>query len=254
MNTFGERLKMCLKNRGYTQKRLADQLKLTQASISGFILEKYEPSDRTIADIARALNIREEWLRTGAGEMEAQTPDTLSDRLAQEYNLQPYAAQVVNAFAQAVKVLPEQQLKTLINTLIAEMQPEGETPALIQLRRYSNPAAAGAPLWAESDYDMVEYPIDVVPSKADFAVIISGKSMMPTYPDGCTVFVRRTDTPSNNDVVIAWIDGEGTVCKRAKVSCDRLIRLESDNPDYPSIDKQALENVRIYGVVIGYTE
>ena len=204
--------------------------------------------------MARALYISEEWLRNGTGEMELQTPDSLSDRLAQEYNLQPYAAQVVNAFAQAVKVLPEQQLKALINTLIAEMQPEGETPALIQLRRYSNPAAAGAPLWAESDYDMVEYPIDVVPSKTDFAVIISGESMMPTYPDGCTVFVRRTDTPSNNDVVIAWIDGEGTVCKRAKVSCDRLIRLESDNPDYPSIDRQALENVRIYGVVIGYTE
>lgn len=254
MNTFGERLKMCLKNKGYTQKRLADQLKLTQASISGFILEKYEPSDRTIADIARALNIREEWLRNGTGEMEAQTPDTLSDRLAQEYNLQPYAAQVVSAFAQAVKVLPEPQLKALVNTLISEMQPEAETPALIQLRRYSNPAAAGAPLWAESDYEMIDYPVDVVPRKADFAVIISGESMMPTYPDGCTVFVRRTNEPSNGDVVIAWIDGEGTVCKRARVSCGRLIRLESDNPEYPSIEKQALENARIYGVVVGFAE
>lgn len=251
---FSERLRTAMKARGITQKQLAVAIDVKQPTISGYCTGAYPPTDRTLADMARALYISEEWLRNGTGEMELQTPDSLSDRLAQEYNLQPYAAQVVNAFAQAVKVLPEQQLKALINTLIAEMQPEGETPALIQLRRYSNPAAAGAPLWAESDYDMVEYPIDVVPSKTDFAVIISGKSMMPTYPDGCTVFVRRTDTPSNNDVVIAWIDGEGTVCKRAKVSCDKLIRLESDNPDYPSIDRQALENVRIYGVVIGYTE
>ena len=251
---INERLRLVMKTKSITQKRLADMLNMSQQTISGYCTGAQIPNDRAIIDISHALSISEEWLRNGTGEMELQTPDSLSDRLAQEYNLQPYAAQVVNAFAQAVKILPEQQLKALINTLIAEMQPEGETPALIQLRRYSNPAAAGAPLWAESDYDMVEYPIDVVPSKTDFAVIISGESMMPTYPDGCTVFVRRTDTPSNNDVVIAWIDGEGTVCKRAKVSCDRLIRLESDNPDYPSIDRQALENVRIYGVVIGYTE
>ena len=252
--TLGERIRLALKSKNVKQKELADQIGIAAASVSQFCSGTHNPSARTIRDIARALNIREEWLRTGAGEMTVQTPDSVTDRLAQEYNLQPYAAQVVNAFAQAVKVLPEPQLKALINTLISEMQPESETPALIQLRRYSNPAAAGAPLWAESDYEMIDYPVDVVPSKADFAVIISGKSMMPTYPDGCTVFVRRTNEPSNGDVVIAWIDGEGTVCKRARVSCGRLIRLESDNPEYQSIEKQALENARIYGVVVGFAE
>lgn len=254
MENFADRLREGLRVRGMNQKKLADIIDVTPTAVSGFINGKYTPGARTIRDMARALNIREEWLRTGEGEMTAQTNDTLSDRLAQEYNLQPYAAQVVSAFAQAVKVLPEPQLKALINTLISEMQPEEDAPAIIQLRRYSNPAAAGAPLWAESDYEMIDYPVDVVPSKADFAVIISGESMMPTYPDGCTVFVRRTNEPSNGDVVIAWIDGEGTVCKRARVSCGRLIRLESDNPEYPSIEKQDLENVRIYGVVVGFAE
>lgn len=249
-----DRLLSAMKELGVKQVEVAKKVGIAPSSLSQFISGARNPSDRTIADIARALNINEEWLRTGNGSMRIQTPDSLSDRLAQEYSLPPYAAQVVNAFAQAVKVLPEPQLKNLINTLIAEMQPEEDAPAIIQLRRYSNPAAAGAPLWAESDYDMVEYPIDVVPSKADFAVIISGESMQPTYPDGCTVFVRRTNEPSNGDVVIAWIDGEGTVCKRARVSCGRLIRLESDNPEYPSIEKQALENVRIYGVVVGFAE
>lgn len=249
-----DRLVSAMKELEIKQIDVAKKVGIAPSSLSQFISGARNPSDRTIADIARALNINEEWLRTGNGSMRIQTPASLSDRLAQEYNLQPYAAQVVSAFAQAVKVLPEPQLKALINTLISEMQPEAETPALIQLRRYSSPAAAGAPLWAESDYEMIDYPVDVVPSKADFAVIISGESMMPTYPDGCTVFVRRTNEPSNGDVVIAWIDGEGTVCKRARVSCGRLIRLESDNPEYPSIEKQALENVRIYGVVVGFTE
>lgn len=251
---INERLRLVMKTNSITQKRLADMLNMSQQTISGYCTGAQIPNDRAIIDISHALHIREDWLRTGAGEMTAQSPDTLTDRLAQEYNLQPYAAQVVSAFAQAVRVLPEPQLKALINTLIAEMQPDAETPALIQLRRYSNPAAAGAPLWAESDYEMIDYPVDVVPSKADFAVIISGESMQPTYPDGCTVFVRRTNEPNNGDVVIAWIDGEGTVCKRARVSCGRLIRLESDNPEYPSIEKQALENVRIYGVVVGFAE
>lgn len=254
MENFADRLREGLRMRGMNQKKLADIIAVTPTAVSGFINGKYTPGDRTIRDICNALNINESWLRDGLGEMERQTPEAVTAAIAKEYGLQPYAAQVVNAFAQAVKVLPEQQLKALINTLIAEMQPEGETPALIQLRRYSNPAAAGAPLWAESDYEMIDYPVDVVPSKADFAVIISGESMQPTYPDGCTVFVRRTNEPSNGDVVIAWIDGEGTVCKRARVSCGRLIRLESDNPEYPSIEKQALENVRIYGVVVGFAE
>lgn len=128
-----------------------------------------------------------------------------------------------------------------------------EAAEIIPLRCYSSPAAAGAPLYAESDYDVVDYPAALVPEGTSYALGISGRSMEPTIPDGCTVFVRKTDDIRSGDIVIAWVDGEGTVCKRAIVAGDRITKLESINRDYPDIKGSDLDGLRIYGKVLGYT-
>lgn len=55
------------------------------------------------------------------------------------------------------------------------------------------------------------------------------------------------------NIIIAWIDGEGTVCKRAVVSGDRITKLESANREYADIKGADLNGLRIYGKVLGYT-
>ena len=129
--------------------------------------------------------------------------------------------------------------------------PAREAGRIVYLRRYMSPAA-GAPLFAEQDYEDAGYPAADVPEGTSYAVGISGHSMEPELPDGCTVFVERTEAVADGDIVIAWIDGEGTVCKRAVLDGDRIIRLESANPEYPDIAGADLNGLRVYGRVLGY--
>ena len=79
MSTIGERIKEVRKLRGFTQQRFADALGLKQNTIATYEMNKTIPSDRTIADICREFRIREEWLRTGEGDMEI--ADTQRDKL-----------------------------------------------------------------------------------------------------------------------------------------------------------------------------
>lgn len=123
----------------------------------------------------------------------------------------------------------------------------------ITLRRYVSPAAAGAPLYAESEYEEIDFPAEIVPEGTSYAVGISGASMEPDIPNGCTAFVEKTEEIRSGDIVIAWIDGEGTVCKRAVVSGDRITKLESANRAFADIKGADLNGLHMYGKVLGFT-
>lgn len=130
-------------------------------------------------------------------------------------------------------------------------QDSASASALSEYRRYINPAAAGAPLWAESEYETILRDPNAVPEDADYAVGIQGDSMEPAIPDEATVWVHRSERPDDGDIVIAWVEGAGTVCKQVICDGDQVVRLHSINPDYPDIVGDDLEGLRIYGTVVG---
>ena len=134
-------------------------------------------------------------------------------------------------------------------SLVAE-----EQEPMITLPYFLESAAAGVPLWTEGEYEDMDFPASFVPDGADFAVGITGRSMEPDYPEGCTVFVHKTEQINDGDVVIAWLQGEGTVIKRALVVGDKIIRLESINREYSDIVGHKLDGVKIFGKVLGYIE
>ena len=121
----------------------------------------------------------------------------------------------------------------------------------VKIRRYESPAAAGQPLYAESDYVIASFPADAVPSGTDYALGIAGHSMEPLIPDKSTVFVCRSKWAHDGDIVVSWVDGEGAVCKRVKMKGSQLLKLESINPQYPDIEGSALNGFRLFGKVIG---
>lgn len=84
MTTIADRFLEIRKANGLSQAAFAEQLNLSQNFI--WMVEKgqREPSDRTISDICRIFAIREEWLRTGSGEM--QEPMTKEEEIAQLVN------------------------------------------------------------------------------------------------------------------------------------------------------------------------
>ena len=78
--TIGERIKEVRKNEKLTQQEFADRLNLNRNTVGSYEVNVVEPSDRTIKDICDKFGVREEWLRTGEGEMTA--TDAQSDKIA----------------------------------------------------------------------------------------------------------------------------------------------------------------------------
>lgn len=68
MNSFGERISALISELGITKTSFADRLNITQPYVSKLI-KNGTPSDRLIEDICEKFNVREEWIRTGEGEM-----------------------------------------------------------------------------------------------------------------------------------------------------------------------------------------
>lgn len=263
MTTVSERIARFMAKNNIKQKELAARINITQASVSGFVTGKYNPSDRTITDICREYGVREEWLRNGKGQMMEQTSDSIVTELAKKYRLGKNATALLAAVANAFNGLGEKEAEQIMRRFNDALSAHLAAPedaavdtiieiAKVKVPRFVYPSAAGAPLYAESECEEVEYPADAVPEGTSFAVGIMGRSMEPDFPDGCTVFVNKDARVEDGDIAVVWIDGEeGMVCKRVRLDGDTVSALESINPEFADITGPALDGMRIYGKVVG---
>lgn len=64
-----DRIKQIRKELGLTQQALADKLSVQRNTIAMYEMGRTTPSGAVIRSICRELNVNEEWLRTGSGEM-----------------------------------------------------------------------------------------------------------------------------------------------------------------------------------------
>lgn len=79
-----DRIKLVRQSAGLTQAEFAEKIGLSRNYIAMIEIGQREPSDRTIKDICRIFAVREEWLRTGDGEM--LEPMTREEEIAQMVN------------------------------------------------------------------------------------------------------------------------------------------------------------------------
>ncbi len=79
METMSDRIALVVQKSGLKKVEFARKINVSQSHISRLVSGETAPSDRTIADICRVCRVREEWLRTGKGNMEI--PDTQIDKL-----------------------------------------------------------------------------------------------------------------------------------------------------------------------------
>lgn len=71
---MNERIKKLRKILDLTQQDFADKLGTTRNNIAGYEIGRRAPSVAVISLICRQFNVREEWLRTGKGEMFVELP------------------------------------------------------------------------------------------------------------------------------------------------------------------------------------
>jgi repressor LexA len=107
--------------------------------------------------------------------------------------------------------------------------------------------AAGRPLFAEENHDgELKLPRELLGSKQHFALQITGDSMEGAGIFGGDVGVFAHQQVANNgEIVVAMVDDAVTL-KRFYKEKNR-VRLEAENPAYPSIYTQ---NVRVLGKLV----
>lgn len=140
-------------------------------------------------------------------------------------------------------------IDTLLDFELSQVSAAPE-PATVEMIVYTYPAAAGVPLYADDDYEQMEFPESSVPKGANFGIRISGDSMEPTIQDGAIVWVRKCPELQNGQIGVFMMD-DTSVCKRYYKK-GKTVELHSDNPAYEPIIIKDYERFGIIGKVLEY--
>ena len=82
-----ERIKHLREILHLTQDKFASRLGIKRGAVANYEVGRNIPADSVVALMCREFHVREEWLRTGEGEMFAPAPSSALDDLAAEHNL-----------------------------------------------------------------------------------------------------------------------------------------------------------------------
>lgn len=194
-------IKELRKQKGFTQKALAERLGVERSTISMWETEKSKPSCDMLEEMADLFRV---------------STDRLLSR--DDQHLPPDGHPVLEKY-RALTLQSQNIVDGVLNGLLdyeakiqAVMEEEQETPPPRMIPLYATPAAAG---YASPDFgiDFEYVPVQgSVPPGADFAVRIQGDSMEPYITDDSIVYVNR-DPMARGDVGIFCVDGD-MFCKQ----------------------------------------
>lgn len=162
------------------------------------------------------------------------------------------AVKAILDFEHASAVAEKRQSGTPKRT---ELKVRKRSDGFVDYRVYDQPAAAGLGNYLDDPaYHIEQYPANVVPDGADFGIRISGTSMSPDIPDGCTVFVQSRSSIEPGSIGIFLLNGEA-FCKKLMVDREKgQIRLVSINKAYQDRIIEECDDFSTMGLVLGHWE
>jgi len=108
MNTgMSDRISELIYALGLKKIQFATQLNIDPAYVTQLTKGKRAPSDRLIADICRVFHVREEWLRTGEGEMFLPQLDTV-DKICNDLGLGEMERETLKLYLKLDPIMREQ--------------------------------------------------------------------------------------------------------------------------------------------------
>jgi phage repressor protein C with HTH and peptisase S24 domain len=126
-----------------------------------------------------------------------------------------------------------------------------EPPPTIEMKVYLESAAAGFGNYlSESTFDLIPFPENEVPPRADFGVRISGDSMEPTIPNNSIAWIEATPQIENGQIGIFVLNNEA-FCKELSIDQEnKTAYLISHNGKYKTIEIKLQDNCRTIGRVL----
>lgn len=221
------------KEKGITQKELAEQIGIRPSTLSDYINLRSAPSFGIIQKLADFFEINKSDIDTTFKETDTknttlQAIQSVSERLSESRR--------VIVLDTAKKQLDEQE------------RAESEVSDILYLYRYYDHAAsAGTGQYlTEVAVEHIELPVEI---DADFVIPIYGDSMDPDYHNGDYIFVKLSLDLANGDIGV--FDYEGDAYVKQLIIEDGQAYLHSLNPDYPDKPITPETNFRIIGEVVG---
>lgn len=233
--TFGDKLIALRKANGYSSRKdFADKLKIPHTTLRNYELNQREPGHSFLIQVAQELNVTvDNLLGIPEKERKDEGPNWGTPLLA------------------AYKQADDSTRRAACNVLQIDYIEPGETYQNMRVMPvYLFPAAAGIPIYAEDDFEELEFPEDQIPNGANFGIRIRGNSMQPTIEDGAIVWVKRQQELQNGQIGVFMLHDEA-VCKRFERT-NKGIRLLSDNESYAPIEVTDYETFAIVGRVLEY--
>lgn len=140
-------------------------------------------------------------------------------------------------------------LAELETPVTKEPEPEQEQETIfIEYSTLKVSAGTGEPLIDDTYHDFLKVKRSDLTEEANFAVQISGNSMLPRFKDKEWVLVRSQPDVEIGEIGIFIIDGNGYIKERA---ADRLVSI---NPEYDDIFFKENQDIKCKGLVIGTLE
>lgn len=259
--TFGERLVHAREAAGFNQKQLAELLDITPTRLNYWEKDKRQPDVKMIKSLSTALNVSADFLIDNPNATN-NTASPLSDealKLARQYDsLTDHGRGAVNAILQyesesiTEKETAPKSETSAVSPVLKMPKAKRRRDGFVEIKVYDQPAAAGLGNYLdEPDHHIEQYPINIIPSRADFGILISGDSMEPEIHDGGTAFVQSCVSIDSGQIGIFVLNGQA-YCKRLFVDHEnRQIRLVSANKNYEDIVVHDHDSFRTVGLVLG---
>lgn len=220
MNTIANRLKQALEMRNMKQADLVNMTGIGKSSISTYLSGDYEPKQKNLYRLAKALDVNESWLMGYDVPMERQQP----------------AQSAATSFVGTIpNLLPIPKTR--------------EVPRLGTI-------ACGEPILAQEnieDYDKAPEGIN-----CDFTLTCKGDSMVGArINDGDIVYIRQQDEVENGEIAAVLVnDGseESFATLKRVYLYENQIVLQAENPKYSPLvyTGEDMNKVRIIGKAVAF--
>lgn len=220
MNTIANRLKQALEMRNMKQADLVNMTGIGKSSISTYLSGDYEPKQKNLYRLAKALDVNESWLMGYDVPMERQQP------------VQSTAASLVDTVSNLLP-LPKTRKVPRLGTI-----------------------ACGEPILAQENIESYDRAPDGV--NCDFTLKCKGDSMVGArINDGDIVYIRLQEEVENGEIAAVLVDDASEISaatlKRVYLYENQIV-LQAENPKYSPLvyTGEDMNKVRIIGKAVAF--
>lgn len=219
MNTIANRLKQALEMRNMKQADLVNMTGIGKSSISTYLSGDYEPKQKNLYRLAKALDVNESWLMGYDVPMERQQP------------VQSTATSFVGTIPNLLP-LPKTRKVPRLGTI-----------------------ACGEPILAQENIENYDKAPEGV--NCDFTLKCKGDSMTGArIHDGDIVYIRLQEEVENGEIAAVLVDdvGESNATLKRVYLYENQIVLQAENPKYSPwvYTGEDMNKVRIIGKAVAF--